>query len=112
MSAAGLIAAVRSTDAGFDGNAHSVPWRLIGEAVRVIISDGIVRIYHASEEVAVHSTCCGRRQRVIDPAHFRGLAGLQPSGARPGDLAASTASPSPALLRSLGEYETLLGGGF
>jgi|HubBroStandDraft_6_1064221.scaffolds.fasta_scaffold395223_1 transposase len=95
-----------------DGNAYSVPWRLIGEAVRVIISDGIVRIYHASEEVAVHSTCSGRRQRVIDPAHFRGLAGLQPSGARPGDLAASTASPSPTLLRSLGEYETLLGGGF
>jgi hypothetical protein len=30
-----------------------VPWRLIGETVRATISDGIVRIYHASEEVAV-----------------------------------------------------------
>ena len=36
-----------------DGNAYSVPWRLIGETVRATISDGIVRIYHASEEVAV-----------------------------------------------------------
>ena len=30
-----------------DGNAYSVPWRLIGETVRATISDGIVRIYHA-----------------------------------------------------------------
>jgi transposase len=96
-----------------DGNCYSVPWRLIGETVRATITDGIVRIYHASEEVAVHSTCSGRRQRAIDPAHFQGLAALRPSCARPGELAAASAASLPsALLRSLGEYETLLGGGF
>jgi transposase len=95
-----------------DGNAYSVPWRLIGETVRATITDGVVRIYHASEEVAVHSACSSRRQRVIDPAHFQGLAGLRPSSARPGDLAASAANVPPALLRPLGEYELLVGGGF
>jgi hypothetical protein len=95
-----------------DDNAYSVPWRLIGETVRATISLGIVRIYHASEEVAVHSICSGLRQRVIDPAHFQGLAALRPGCARAGDLAASAADLAPALLRSLGEYETLLGGGF
>lgn len=94
-----------------DGNAYSVPWRLIGETVRATITDGIVRIYHGSQEVAVHSTCAGSRQRAVDPMHFHGLAGFRPSGA-PGDLAVSAAELRPALLRSLREYEALLGGGF
>jgi transposase len=95
-----------------DGNAYSVPWRLIGETVRATITDGVVRIYHASDEVAVHSACSGRRQRVIDPAHFQGLAELRPSSPPPGDLVASAAEVPPALLRPLGEYELLVGGGF
>jgi hypothetical protein len=40
-----------------DGNAYSVPWRLIGEAVRATIMDGMVRIYHGSQQAAVHPTC-------------------------------------------------------
>ena len=95
-----------------DGNAYSVPWRLIGEMVRATVMDGIVRVYHGSQEVAVHLTCSGRRQRAVDPAHFCGLAGLGPSYRRPVDLASSAVHFPPALLRSLGEYEALLGGGF
>ena len=87
-----------------DGNSYSVPWRLIGESVQVIASDGRVRIFHAGDEVACHAETKGRRQRVIDPAHFRGIAG-GPSG---GTLTSS----EPALLRSLPEYEQLLGGGW
>jgi hypothetical protein len=54
-----------------DGNAYSVPWRLIGEAVRATIMDGMVRIYHGSQKVAVHPTCAGR-PLAVDPAHFQG----------------------------------------
>ena len=36
-----------------DGNAYSVPWRLIGEMVRATIMDGTVRIHHGLHEVAV-----------------------------------------------------------
>jgi transposase len=93
-----------------DGNAYSVPWRLIGEMVRATVTDGTVRIYYGSQQVAVHPACAGRRQRSVDPAHFDGLAGLQSSYPRPSDL--TSVHVAPALLRSLGEYEALLGGGF
>lgn len=93
-----------------DGNAYSVPWRLIGETVRAMVMGGMVRIHHATREVAIHPVCVGRRQRVIDPVHFEGLTGFRPSGAH--DLASSAAVLPPALLRPLGEYEALVGGSF
>jgi hypothetical protein len=73
---------------------------------------GWVRIYHGSQEVAVHATCAGCRQRAIDPAHFQGVAGFRARCVRPGALAVSSASMPAGLLRSLNEYEALLGGGF
>jgi hypothetical protein len=94
-----------------DGNAYSVPWRLIGEIVRAIIADGMVRIHHGIHEVAVHPICAGRRRRIVDPAHFAGLAGFRSN--RAGELAVSSVAPqSPPLLRTLGEYEAIVGGGF
>jgi transposase len=38
-----------------DGNAYSVPWRLIGETVRAMVMGGMVRIHHGTQEVAVHT---------------------------------------------------------
>ena len=58
-----------------DGNAYSVPWRLIGERVEVTVAAGQVRVRHGVREVAVHALAEGRRQRVIDPAHLDGVAG-------------------------------------
>ena len=95
-----------------NGNASSVPWRLIGETVRATVMDGTVRIYHGRQQVAVHAACASHRQRVVDPAHFAGLAGLRPSYPPPKTLPASGVQLPPTLLRSLGEYEALLGGGF
>ena len=37
-----------------DTNAHSVPWRLIGERVRVVVNGGRVRMHHDGEVVADH----------------------------------------------------------
>jgi hypothetical protein len=51
-----------------DGNAYSVPWRLIGEKVRVILAGGQLRVSHAGQEVAVHQSCTGQFQRRVDPA--------------------------------------------
>lgn len=95
-----------------DGNAYSVPWRLIGETVRATIMDGTVRIHHGPHAVAVHPLCAGRRHRVVDPVHFEGLmTGVKPS--RSGELVSSPAAAStPALLRPLGEYEAIVGGSF
>lgn len=91
-----------------DTNGYSVPWRLIGETVRVVVAGGRISILYAEQEVAVHPECAGRRQRIVEPAHFAGLSQISPA-ARPAPIA----SPPPAaLLRPLQEYEQLVGGGW
>jgi transposase len=89
-----------------DTNAYSVPWRLIGETVRVVVAGGRVVIHHRGQEVAVHPETAGRRQRLIEPAHFAGIA-PQPSTVVP-----TAATEDAALLRPLDEYERLIGGGW
>ena len=91
-----------------DGNAYSVPWRLIGETVRVTVVGEQLRISHAGREVAVHQRCAGRFQRCIDSLHFEGVVGFRSK---------AVLHPAPAheigdaeLLRPLLEYERLVGG--
>jgi transposase len=102
-----------------DTNRYSVPWRLIGTAVRVEVRDGKIRIHDGSAEVAVHAEVSGRRQRVLQAAHYHGMPGAVRAAAviagepGPGDDAPShSVSSDPALLRPLAEYEALLGGGW
>jgi hypothetical protein len=92
-----------------DGNAYSVPWRLIGERVRVTIAGGLLRVSHGATEVAVHARRAGRCQRIVDPAHFRGVVGFG-APLRPMPAVATTTATEPALLRPLAEYERLVGG--
>ena len=93
-----------------DANSYSVPWRLIGESVQVTVCGGQVRVAHAGQEVAVHAETTGRRQRIVDPTHFHGVAGV----ARPiaAVMPAASTPPQPALLRPLAEYEQAAGGGW
>lgn len=102
-----------------DTNSYSVPWRLIGETVLVTICAGRVVIRHAGEVVADHAVCSGRRERIVDRAHFAGVAGAEGAVRRPG----ATSLPAPAvtlplpappsaLLRPLAEYEAAAGGGW
>jgi transposase len=93
-----------------ESNAYSVPWRLIGESVRVAVSGGIVRICHGGREVAVHEERAGRRQRAVDPMHFEGVAGFRPR-LIPRDKSLD-AEPGPSLLRPLAEYDAAAGGGW
>ena len=43
-----------------DSNAYSVPWRLIGESVRVMVAGDTLRVNHAGREVALHQRRIGR----------------------------------------------------
>jgi len=90
-----------------DTNSYSVPWRLVGETVQVVVLAGRVIVRHAGEVVADHPVCAGRRQRVVDRAHLAGLVGT-------GSFHATMATPMspPVLLRPLAEYEALVGGGW
>jgi transposase len=95
-----------------DTNAYSVPWRLIGERVQVEVIGGRVRVCHAGQVVAEHAQSPGRHQRIVEPAHFEGVAGH--SGAIRASVAAAMppATAAPALLRPLAEYEQIAGGGW
>ncbi|MBA3583331.1 MAG: hypothetical protein H0W36_02160 [Gemmatimonadetes bacterium] len=95
-----------------DTNAYSVPWRLIGERVRVLVSAETVRITHAGVEVAHHHRSAGRRGRIVDCAHFDGVAGAAGRAIRAGvePVENEWPVPAPALLRPLAEYEAVAGG--
>ena len=91
-----------------DTNSYSVPWRLIGESVQVVVLGGRVIVRHAGEVVADHALCRGRRQRIVERAHLAGVVGAAgPVRSAPADIV-----PPPALLRPLAEYEALMGGGW
>ena len=90
-------------------NRYSVPWRLIGEAVTVLVNEQ-VRVLHAGQEVAVHTRLAGQRRNSIHRQHLIGIVGSKP---RPRPQVAQTAPAAPPeLLRPLQEYEALTGGAF
>ena len=96
-----------------DGNAYSVPWRLIGERVRVTVGSGSVRVLHAGHEVAVDVELKGGPGRAINDSHLAGIAGTRDMPVRavkPAEAAPSEAMAS--LLRPLSEYEVAIDGGF
>ena len=96
-----------------DTNAYSVPWRLIGERVHVLVTMKTVAIVHAGVEVARHPRSAGRRGRITERAHFAGVAGAEGAMGRRSTAEASAAPVAvPALLRPLAEYEALVGGGW
>ena len=86
-----------------DTNTYSVPWRLIGETVQVVVAGGRISIRHRGIELAAHAETTGRRQRVAVAAHLAGIGQRQPE--RP-------AGNEPELLRPLAEYERAAGGGW
>lgn len=91
-----------------DTNSYSVPWRLIGESVQVVVLAGRVIVRHAGQVVADHPVCAGRRQRIVDRAHFDGVAGANGLVRVPARIELAP----PVLLRPLSEYEAVVGGGW
>ncbi len=94
-----------------DTNAYSVPWRLIGETVRVVVAGGRVAIEHGGTQVAVHPESAGRRQRLVEAAHFAGVS-QRPTPAPPAGTPTPRPAPAADLLRPLREYEQAIGGGW
>ena len=98
-----------------DTNHYSVPWRLIGTSVSVVVSGAKVRIRHGGSEVACHDKRLGRRERAVDRAHLHGIVpGKREEDSDTGADPAlpSATQPSPELLRPLAEYEQVAGGGW
>jgi len=92
-----------------DTNHYSVPWRLIGASVSVVVSGGEVCIHHAGAEVARHGERRGRRERAVDRAHLRGIVVADTGAGAVEDLRPAVL-PGADLLRPLAEYEQVAGG--
>ena len=88
-------------------NRYSVPWRLIGESVTVLVGEQ-VRIHRAGQEVAVHSRLAGQRRASLHREHLLGVVGADGRSYR----RKPEANEEPALLRPLHEYESVTGGGW
>ena len=81
-----------------------MPWRLIGERVRVVVSGGRVRVHHGPDVVAEHVEHTGHHARVTDCAHLVGVNGAR---ARPRP---QRFRPKPELLREMAvDHDTLAG---
>jgi len=92
----------------FETNRYSVPWRLIGETVTLLVNEQ-VRILHAGEEVAVHTRLAGQRRASMQREHLLGIVGTEPR-VQPNALPAAISPTLSELLRPLQEYEALTGG--
>ena len=97
-----------------DTNAYSVPSRLIGEMVQVVVAGGRVSIRHQGADVASHVESSKRRARIIVPIHLAGIGRPKPAVPVAGGAVAASAMANlePELLRPLAEYERLVGGGW
>jgi transposase len=93
-----------------DTNRYSVPWKLIGEQVSVVVADREVQVLYAGQEVARHAQSPLRRSSVIERSHLAGIVGSQFVGST--RLAPPPAAAPAELQRDLVEYEALVGGGW
>lgn len=92
-----------------DTNRYSVPWKLIGEQVTVVVADREVQVLYAGQEVARHVQSPLRRSSVIERRHLAGIVGSEFVGTT--RLRPSPSAPA-ELQRDLVEYEALVGGGW
>jgi transposase len=85
-------------------NWYSVPWRLLGETVRVVQHGTALTVHHGAALVATHAVATGTRVRRVDPAHVAGISG------RPALPPPRPTAPDPASrLRPLAEYAAAVG---
>lgn len=94
-----------------DTNHYSVPWRHIGELVRVHAADGevAIRSLKGGELLCRHAERQGQHQRIIQPQHLDGII-------RSGEIAREDGAscigcpPSSGFSRPLSEYEAVVSG--
>jgi len=59
--------------ARFDLNDYSVPWRLTSMTLTIWASEGRVKIFDGTTQVAEHERSYARQQRITDNSHLSGL---------------------------------------
>jgi transposase len=88
-----------------DANWYSVPWRLVGTTVAVRLRDRELTISYAGRVIARHERVDGRRQRIVDKAHWDGLV-RHPAR----ETSSPQPPPLPEFARSLDVYAAIVHG--
>jgi hypothetical protein len=70
---------------------------------------GQLRVLYAGQEIARHRLCRGRRQRIVDPRHFDGVALRRLNAETEGGDSRVQHKPAHELLRPLSDYEAVVG---
>lgn len=65
----------------YETNRYSVPARLVGRTVDVVVAAGRIVIYHQGHRMAEHAITPGRYQTIMERGHYAGL--FRPRGASP-----------------------------
>jgi transposase len=91
-------------------NHYSVPWRFIGEQVLLRAENGELTVLYGGKEIARHLLCRGRKQRIVDPRHFDGVAMVRLDSSTDRQVPGLRAEASGELLRPLSDYEAVIGG--
>jgi len=84
---------------------YSVPYTLVRERVEVWATAVDVRVFHDGGQVAIHARCFEPYERIVDPAHHRGL------WRRAEDRPDVTGEQLEQLGRSLADYAAIVEGG-
>lgn len=66
----------------FEANTYSVPWTMVGKTVTVRADDTRVRIFYGPKQVASHSRCYIKGEKLKKPAHEEGLRQLKGGASR------------------------------
>ena len=61
----------------FEGNQYSVPYRYVGQTVKLRIEDEKLQIYDGIECIATHSLSKKKHQMVQQTSHYAGLPGTK-----------------------------------
>lgn len=67
------VAIDKTAFARFDSNLYSVPPEFVQKTLTLAADDSVIRLLDGANEVARHSRCWGRRQRIEDIAHRQAL---------------------------------------
>lgn len=87
-------------------NRYSVPWRHVGQEVRVREVGQVVEVLHGPTQIAVHALCQQRHQCLVLAAHHQDIPTSDPYRGK-ARLSLKASAPQVAV-RSLSEYEALV----
>ena len=102
-----LLAGLFALSAHADDSGRSKAWAAGFDA---FVVKGAPERFKTMKEIARHLLCRGRKQRIVDPRHFDGVAMVRLDSSSDRHVPGLRAETGGELLRPLSDYEAVVGG--